>query len=124
MILVDTSVWIDHFRAAEPQLGNLLANNQVLAHPYVIGEIALGSVAKRADVLRHLTNLPAATTASHPEVMTFIDRHRLANTGVGYVDACVLAAAALTPGAALWSRDKNLRAAATRCGLAPRIALG
>jgi hypothetical protein len=124
MILVDTSIWIDHFRAAEPQLVMLLANNEVLAHPCVIGEIALGSVAKRADVLRHLNNLPAAIVAAHQEVTIFIDRHKLANTGIGYVDACLLASTALTPHAALLSRDKNLRTAATRCGLAPKIAFG
>jgi predicted nucleic acid-binding protein len=123
MILVDTSIWIDHFRAADPQLATLLTQNDVLAHPCVIGEIALGSVKRRVEVLRNLTNLPAATVATHEEVMTFIERHGLANTGVGYVDACLLASAALTPGAALWARDKNLRAAALRCGVAPKIAL-
>lgn len=123
MILVDTSVWIDHFRAADPQLVALLTRNEVLAHPFVIGELALGSVAKRAEVLRYLTNLPAAMTARHDEVMAFIDRHALASTGLGYVDANLLAAAALTPGAALWSRDKTLRSAAARCGVAPKVAL-
>ena len=140
MILVDTSVWIDHFRAADPQLAALLGQNQVLAHPCVIGEVALGSVKQRVQVLRHLNNLPAAIVATHNEVLAFnehqdfvvrrhnevlvfIERHAIANTGVGYVDACLLASTALSPGAELWSRDKNLRASATRCGLAPRIAL-
>jgi predicted nucleic acid-binding protein len=123
MILVDTSIWIDHFRAADPQLVALLTRNEVLSHPFVIGEIALGSVAKRADVLRYLNNLPAAVGATHDEVMVFIDRHKLANMGVGYVDANLLASAALTPGASLWARDKNLRAAAVRCGVAPKVAL-
>jgi len=123
VILVDTSIWIDHFRAADPQLVALLTNNEVLTHPCVIGEIALGSVAKRADVLRYLSNLPATTMATHDEVMIFIERHQLANTGVGYVDACLLASTALTSDATLWARDKSLRAAASRCGLAPKIAL-
>lgn len=120
MILVDTSIWIEHFRAAEAQLVALLLRNEVLAHPFVIGEIALGSVAKRADVLRHLSNLPAPVAATQVEVMTFIDRHKLSNTGLGYVDAALLASAALTAGAALWARDKNLRAAAVRCGVAAK----
>ena len=120
MILVDTSVWIDHLRAADAQLVALLNRNEVLTHPSVIGEIALGSVAKRAAVLRYLNNLPAAVSAAHGEIMIFIERHKLANTGLGYVDAGLLAAVALTPGAALWSRDKNLRAAAARCGSAPK----
>ncbi|MEQ1707220.1 MAG: type II toxin-antitoxin system VapC family toxin [Terricaulis sp.] len=123
MILVDTSIWIDHFRAADPQLVALLNQNAVLVHSCVIGEIALGSVKRRAQVLRDLRNLPAALVATHDEVMVFSERHALANTGVGYVDACLLASTALTPSAELWSRDKNLRAAATRCALAPRVAL-
>jgi len=123
MILVDTSIWIDHFRAAEPQLVALLDRNEVLTHPHVIGEIALGSVAKRAEVLRYLNHLPSTAVARHDEVMIFIERHNLANTGLGYVDANLLASTALTPGAALWARDKNLRAAATRCGVSPRMAL-
>jgi len=123
MILVDSSVWIDHLRAADPQLVALLTRNEVLSHPFVMGEIALGSVAKRADVLRYLNNLPAALSAKHDEVMIFTERHKLANAGLGYVDVNLLASASLTPDAALWSRDKNLRAAAVRCGVAPKIAL-
>ncbi|PZO54831.1 MAG: VapC toxin family PIN domain ribonuclease [Alphaproteobacteria bacterium] len=121
MILVDTSIWIDHFRAADPQLADLLTRNEVLTHPAVIGEIALGSVAARAEVLRHLKNLPAALVATAEEVMVFIDNHGLANSGVGYVDASLLASAALTPGAALWARDKKLHAAAVRCGVAAKV---
>jgi predicted nucleic acid-binding protein len=123
MILVDTSIWIDHFRAADQQLMALLTRNEVLSHSFVIGEIALGGVAKRADVLRYLNNLPAAVVATHDEVMTFIARHKLMNTGLGYVDATLLTSAALTPGAVLWARDKTLRATAIRCGLAPKTAL-
>lgn len=123
MILVDTSIWIDHFRAADSQLVALLMRNEVLSHPFVVGEIALGSVTKRAEVLRYLDNLPSAITATYDEVRAFVERRKLANTGIGYVDVSLLASAALTPGAALWARDKNLRAAAVRCGLAPKRAL-
>jgi predicted nucleic acid-binding protein len=123
MILVDTSVWIDHFRAADAQLAQLLMQNDVLAHPFVIGEIALGALKQRGQILRSLNNLPAVLVATHAEVMTFIDRHTLSNSGVGYVDACLLAATALTPNATLWTRDKVLRAQAMRCALAPRISL-
>lgn len=123
MILVDTSIWIDHLRAADPQLIALLTRNEVLSHNFVVGEIALGSVAKRAEMLRYLNNLPPCVAATHDEVMIFVDRHALANSGLGYVDVHLLAATALTPGAALWARDKNLRAAAVRCGLAPKIPL-
>ncbi len=123
MILVDTSVWIDHLRASDQQLAGLLMNNQVLAHPFVIGEIALGSVTKRSEVLRYLNNLPKPVAATHDEVMIFIDRHKLAASGLGYVDSSLLASAALTSGSALWSRDKTLRSAAARCGVAPKAAL-
>ena len=120
MILVDTSIWIDHFRAADEGLIALLARNQVLTHPFIIGEIALGAVAKRAEILRHLNNLTAAVNATHVEVMAFVENHKLANSGLGYVDAALLASAALTTGASLWTRDKNLRAVAARCGLASK----
>lgn len=123
MILVDTSVWIDHFRAADPQLVALLNNNEVLTHPCVIGEIALGSIAKRAELLRYFNNLPRAIFAEHEEVMVLIERRALANSGLGYADACLLASAVLTPDAALWSRDGNLCAAAARCGVAPKASL-
>jgi len=123
VILVDTSIWIDHLRANDPQLVALLNRTEVLAHPLVIGEVALGDVAKRAEVLRYLKNLPSAVVATHDEVMIFIERHKLPSSGLGYVDVALLASVALTPGAALWSRDKHLRAAAARCGLAPKTAL-
>lgn len=117
MILVDTSVWIDHFRAGEPQLATLLTRNEVLCHPHVIGEIALGSVARRAEVLRLLGALPTANVATHDELLAFIDARKLANTGLGLIDAGLLAATLLTPDAELWARDKTLRAAAARCGV-------
>lgn len=118
MILVDTSIWIDHFRTADQRLSALLLNNQTLSHPLVVGEIALGSIARRGDVLRWLNNLPMANVATHDEVMLLIERHHLMNVGIGYVDAALLTATALTPNATLWSKDKNLRAAAVRCGQA------
>ena len=96
----------------------MLNENRVLTHPCVIGELALGSIKNRAQVLRHLNNLPTAQIATHHEVMTFVEERRLANTGIGYVDACLLAAVALTPGSNLWSRDKNVMAQAARCNLA------
>jgi len=120
MFLVDTSIWIDHFRLADSDLTARLVRNEVLIHPFIIGEIALGSVASRTGVLRLLGNLPAAVKASDTEVMTFIERHKLANTELGYVDAALLASTALTAGATLWARDKYLRAAAVRCGVSAK----
>lgn len=121
MILVDTSVWIDHFRAEDADLSALLEAKQVLRHPCVIGELALAAIKSRALVLRYLNNLPAAQIAPHKEVMTFIEARRLTNTGIGYVDACLLASVALTPDAKLWSRDKNVMMQAARLTLAAAL---
>lgn len=118
MILVDTSVWIDHLRTGEPELAALLHDGQVLAHPWVTGELALGHLTRRADVLGLLQHLPQATTATDPEVLALIDRHRLSGLGVGYVDTQLLAATLLTTAARLWTRDRRLSAIADRLGVA------
>jgi predicted nucleic acid-binding protein len=94
----------------------LLSDNQILGHQAVVGEIALCTLANRREVVNLLRNLPQATAASHEEVMLFIDARRLFGLGIGYVDAHLLAATALSPGATLWTRDKRLRAAAQSLG--------
>lgn len=118
MILVDSSIWIDHLRHGDPALTTLLINGQVLGHPAVVGELGLGTLAKRDEVLGLLANLPQTVPATHAEVMTFIARHRLFGLGIGYVDAHLLAATALTGAAVLWTRDKRLHATARTLGLA------
>jgi hypothetical protein len=117
VILVDTSVWIDHFRRADPWLVALLGNRQVIGHPAVIGEVGLGSLEIRQQVIGLMANLPQAVQATHGEVMTYVDAHSLFGLGIGYVDAHLLAATALTTGSSLWTRDKRLRAAASTLGL-------
>jgi hypothetical protein len=117
MILVDTSVWIDHLRQGDAVLAGLLNSGQVLAHRFVIGELALGRLQQRHSVLDALQNLPQANVATDEEVMFFIEQQALFGTGIGYVDAHLLAAARLTPGAALWTRDKRLLVASTQLGL-------
>ncbi len=117
MILVDTSVWIDHFRQGNAELTRRLNSGQVLMHRFVIGELALGSMQHRHVVLDALKNLPQTTAASDEEVMLFIEKHALFGTGIGYVDAHLLAAVRLTPGAALWTRDRRLLAESVRLGL-------
>jgi predicted nucleic acid-binding protein len=112
LILVDTSVWVDHLRRGDDQLIALLESAKVATHPFVIGEIACGSLANRPTVLALLRHLPMATTADSEEVLAYIDRHRLYGKGIGYVDVHLLAAVALTEGASLWTRDKRLRSAA------------
>lgn len=117
MILVDTSVWIDHLRDGDDDLSRLLEATQVLAHPFVVGEMACGNLANRAEVLRLLGDLPKAATASDQEVLYFIDQHRLMGRGIGYVDAHLLAAVLLNPPARLWTRDKRLGTIADELGL-------
>tara|TARA_R110000868_G_scaffold148286_1_gene370021 strand:+ start:3996 stop:4367 length:372 start_codon:yes stop_codon:yes gene_type:complete len=117
MILVDSSVWIDHFRHDDPGLSALLNKRQVLTHPFVIGELALGSLRQRDVVLDALRGLPSAQVATDKEVQAFIDQHKLFGIGIGYVDAHLLAGTLLSVGAKLWTRDKRLRNAALRLGL-------
>jgi predicted nucleic acid-binding protein len=112
MILVDTSIWIDHFRKADRQLTSLLENERVMTHPFVIGEIALGHLKHRGQVLDSLANLATSAMASEQEVLAFIEAEMLQGSGIGYLDAHLLAAAKITPGTSIWTRDKRLRAAA------------
>lgn len=111
MILVDTSVWIDHLRAGEPALARLLAGNRVLAHPCVVGELACGNLRNRDEIVSLLRHLPSAPVATDDEALLFIDRHGLMGRGIGYVDVHLLAAATLAA-APLWTRDKRLAALA------------
>jgi hypothetical protein len=118
MILVDTSIWVDHLRAANGQLAALLEAGQVLAHPFVTGELALGRLRQRDLVLNALADLPQSKVARDEEVRHFIDQHALFGVGIGYVDAHLLAAVRLTSTATLWTRDNRLHAVADRLGLA------
>lgn len=118
MILVDTSVWVDHFRRGDHGLVDLLDRAVVLMHPFVVGEIACGSMRNRETVLELLQDLPAATVAVADEVLQFIASHALHGKGIGYVDMHLLASVALTDGARIWTRDKKLRSVAQRMGCA------
>lgn len=118
MILVDTSVWIDHLRKEDTTLRGLLEDGNVLSHPWVIGEIALGSFRSRDPVLRELGSLPIATVADHDEVLRFISQHQLYGRGIGYIDAHLLAAVRLTPLATLWTHDERLDTVAGSLDLA------
>jgi predicted nucleic acid-binding protein len=118
MILLDTSIWIDHLHRGKPGIDFLLRANRVLIHPFVVGEIALGSLRNRQAVLANLLDLPSATPATDAEALTFIERHKLGGAGIGYVDAHLLAAVSLTSGASLWTADKRLAIVAERLGLA------
>jgi hypothetical protein len=117
LILVDTSVWIDHLRFGDPHLAELLDRDVAASHDFVIGEIACGSLKNRQEVLSLLSFLPKCERATHDEMLFFIERHRLMGRGVGYVDACLLAAATLS-NAQVWTRDKRLGAIANDLGCA------
>jgi predicted nucleic acid-binding protein len=117
VILVDTSVWIDHFRVAERRLVAHLLDDQVVAHQFVIGELAVGSLRRRAEILELLATLPASPIATHPEVRGLVETHGLAGTGLGWVDVHLLASARLG-GHGLWTKDRRLMKAAGRLGLA------
>ena len=118
MILVDTSIWIDHLRQGNEHLAHLLGEGQVVTHPYVIGELALGSLQNRIVVLEGLKNLAHAVVATDDEVLRFIENNAVFGRGIGYIDAHLLAAVRLTAGSKLWTRDKRLLSVSTDLGLA------
>jgi predicted nucleic acid-binding protein len=123
VILVDTSVWVDHLRASDAVLVGLLDAGMVLTHPFVIGELALGNLGQRETVLSALSDLPRAIVATDAEVLHFIDRYTLFRRGVGYVDTHLLAAVQLTAGAKLWTCDKRLHGTALPLDLAITLPL-
>jgi predicted nucleic acid-binding protein len=118
VILVDTSIWVDHLRANDPALAALLDRGQVLSHPFVTGEVALGYLRQRSIKLGALAELPEAVLATPAEVMQFIESHTLWGTGIGLVDAHLLVSTRLTPDAKLWTRDRRLSGVAEDLGLA------
>jgi predicted nucleic acid-binding protein len=108
LILVDTSVWIDHLRASIVLLAAALEADDVLVHPFIIGELACGEMRQRREVLRLLATLPSSVVATDDETLHFIERRRLMGKGIGYIDAHLLASTTLTDGAQLWTHDKRL----------------
>ena len=117
MILLDTSVWVDHLRRNDPLVVAVLESGQAAVHAFVIGELACGNLKSRARVIDLLQALPQLAMATDEEVLYFIDRHKLMGRGIGYVDVHLLAAAAIG-GSCLWTRDKRLREIATELGVA------
>lgn len=117
-------MWIDHLRRGDAELAELLERGAVIMHPFVVGEIACGSLADRAMVLELLQVLPAAAVADNDEALGFIDRHDLHGRGIGFVDVHLLASIALTLGSRLWTRDKRLHAIALELNCAHPDARG
>ena len=118
MLLADTSVWIDHFRKRNGRFVAALEEGFVLVHPFVVGELACGNLRNRSELLSLLAHLPFAPSASDAEALTFIDRHKLMGTGLGWVDVHLLAATALAGTARLWTNDRRLATVAARLDLA------
>jgi predicted nucleic acid-binding protein len=117
MILVDTSVWIDHLRKGDTKLKLLLEDTLVLCHPFIVGELACGNLSKRSEVLQLLDALPEAISATNEEVRAFVEPRSLMARGIGFIDAHLLTSAALTPPAKIWTRDRRLAAVAEELDL-------
>lgn len=117
MILVDTSVWVDHLRQGEPLLVQALMQTQAAIHPFVVGELACGNLKNRQNVLELLQALPTVQVAMDAEVMQFIESKKLMGLGIGYIDAH-LCASAMISGFKLWTRDKRLHNTAQTLGCA------
>jgi predicted nucleic acid-binding protein len=117
MVLVDTSVWIDHLRTRDERMAAHLQRSEVIVHPFVVGEMALGRLRRRDEVVLLLSRMPQAPVASHSEVLAFIEGRALSGKGIGYVDTHLLASALLA-GAVLWTHDKHLYAIAASLGIA------
>lgn len=120
MILVDTSVWIDHLHASIALLAEALEAEEVLVHPFIIGELACGEMKQRREVLRLLGTLPSGVVATDEETLHFIERHHLMGKGIGYIDAHLLASVTLADGAQFWTRDKRLAAIAAELRISSR----
>ena len=116
MILVDTSIWIEHLRRGSKELSSLLEKVQVLVHPFVIGELSCGNLKNRREVLALLHELPAATIAENYEVLELIETRKLMGQGIGWIDAHLLAAALLS-GTPLWTVDRKLRSLTASMGV-------
>lgn len=118
MIIVDSSIWIDHFRRSQPLLLDLLSSGRVLQHPFVTMELALGAIPERLATLAALGRLAEPPVSGLAAMRAMIDRHDLARTGIGFVDLSLLASAGEQSGVRLWTRDKRLAAQAERLDLA------
>ncbi len=116
-VLVDTSVWVDHLRKGEALLEDILSSGRVATHPFVIGELACGTLSNRDEILGFISELPLAAIATSEEVMHLIDRHKLGGKGLGWVDMNLLASALLS-NIPLWTRDRRLAAVAITIGVA------
>ncbi|MEY4556539.1 MAG: hypothetical protein RL093_1658 [Pseudomonadota bacterium] len=117
MILADTSIWTDHLRSPSPEFAVRLAVREILMHPFVVGELALGNLPARANFLADLSDMPKATVAEDREVLRMIETNGLNGSGIGWVDAHLIASARLFAATALWTRDKRMFAVSQSLGI-------
>ena len=122
MILADTSVWIDHLRSGDKELQQQLSRGQVVTHPAVVAELALGSLKERAKTLALLDLLPQVRVAKLDEIRTLIEARRLYGHGIGLTDAHLIASVLINPPTLLWTRDKQLRKVAAGLGIHASLA--
>jgi predicted nucleic acid-binding protein len=120
-VLVDTTVWVDHFQQTEPQLVRLLNEGCVLGHPFVLGEMALANLQDRERILGWMADLQPTVLASPSEVLELVELRELHGQGLGYVDTHLLASVLLSPGTTLWTRDMQLLRVVKELGLQPPI---
>ena len=116
MVLIDTSIWVEHFIRGLKELVTLLNKNEVAIHPFIIGELACGGLTNRAEILTLLRALPASTTIDLEEYLHFVNYHRLIGKGIGFVDIHILASAYID-GYFLWTADKKLQVIAKKMKL-------
>jgi predicted nucleic acid-binding protein len=117
MILADTTIWIDHFRSPDPELQRRLSNDEIVMHPFVVGELALGPLPDRRKVLAYLDHLPQLLPAQQSEVRQMVETRSLHNRGIGLIDAHLIAATLIETRTQLWTRDGSLRRVARRLGI-------
>jgi hypothetical protein len=121
MVLADTTIWVDHFRALNDKLRILLENEQIAMHPFIVAELALGSLKQRAVHLKALDDLPAVQVARLDEVRRMIEAHSLYCRGVGLIDAHLIASCLIHPPTMLWTNDRRLSEIAETLGIAADI---
>ncbi len=113
MVLVDTSIWIDHFRNSNDQLVELLNDGEVFCHPFILGELACGNIKNRKEIIAALKALPQSSLIEHDEIMIFIENNKIMGKGLGYIDVAILASSLVTD-IPLWTFDQRLNAIAKK----------
>ena len=118
MILVDSSIWVDHLRSEDSTLASLLDADEVMCHPLIVGEILMGNARQWSALREMLSLLPQAPVAENEEVLDMVARHKLHGIGIGFIDSHLLASVQLNEEARIWSRDRRLAQVARNLGLA------